>query len=176
MTITKERPTSVGQESQPKTTVLLDVDGVVNAWRNGIFGDDDVFSQARVYMANGYRLCIPRHIPELVRDLTTRHTVHWCSAWRSEANRLVSPLLGIGPLPVVTDRFYARGADWKLDEVIRLLEKVSGEVVWIEDFAASWYAPLSVKVLEGRVHLVDTSEFGYLRQEHLQHLFEEGVL
>lgn len=165
---------SIPVSEEQKTIVLLDVDGVVNWWSMTAVQSPEV---DRHEIVDRWAVLIPKGVPGLVRELVDRHDVRWCTAWREMANEYLVDILEIDPLPVLTDKGRARGADWKLDQVITLALEVENPIVWIEDFAQSWLDPHAVSAhLDGRVHLVDTSEAGYLRRGDLESLFEEGVL
>lgn len=169
-----------------KTIVLLDVDGVINWWVPWAARDDEELKEhwrSLTFVENlnsPYLLRAPVTVGPIVRKLVADHEVWWCTAWRHMANDFVSPLLDIPELPVIVDERSARGADWKLAEVVSMLTMLVDEerhVVWIEDFATSWLDPYALDALDqSAVHLIDTSEYGYLREEDLADLYEQGIL
>lgn len=79
--------------------LLLDVDGVLNPYgysrRPAGYTEHDLFAEDDEPV-----LVNPEHgiwISELVRV----YDVTWATAWNHDANRLLAPLLGITPLPVL---------------------------------------------------------------------------
>ncbi|MFD0689714.1 HAD domain-containing protein [Actinomadura fibrosa] len=78
--------------------LLLDVDGVLNP-----FGTAECpagFTEHELFTGEEpVRLC-PAH-GEWIKELQEVFDVAWATGWNDEANRLLAPLLGIEPLPVV---------------------------------------------------------------------------
>lgn len=144
-----------------KPLVLLDVDGVINALNREV---------SRTHEMMGYPIRIPVHMPGLIRHLTEVAEVHWCTTWREEANKHLAPVLGIEPLPVVTDGTDDRFVGWKWHAAIPVVDaalEARRKVCWIEDFEGSH----SFRS-EGRwryVDFVDTTRQGlyYLTNEQL---------
>jgi hypothetical protein len=148
--------------------VLLDVDGVVNAL------EPHVVATQR-HQADGYTLEIPDYLPSLVAHLTTVAEVWWCTTWRHAANLHISPLLGIGSLPVVDDGSESRYVEWKAAAAKPLVESALAAgraVVWVEDFYG--YPP--VAELPPGVQFVDTTvdDSFVLRPEHLPPFLLDG--
>lgn len=152
--------------------VLLDVDGVVNYW-----GGKPTAKTPDVVKHGG--LWIPRGMDLLIKDLSAAvDEIWWCTAWRDQANNLVSALIGLPHLRVITDSYpHGHGADWKAIEVRKLLQRDDFDgwdrkYIWIEDVIQSWTTPGLVwdlqKQFPGRIRVVDTSDAGCLTREHLE--------
>ena len=79
--------------------LLLDVDGVLNIYgavaRPPGFTDHDLFPSddepVRLNLAHG----------AWISEMLATVDIAWATSWNDEANRLLAPLLGIPPLPVV---------------------------------------------------------------------------
>jgi hypothetical protein len=165
----KEFAADLPQVERP--IVLLDVDGVVNWW--GQTEPPGLIRHGQIW--------IPKEMKALLRDVRRVADVWWCTAWREMANDSISPLVGMPRLDVVTDfPLRAGGAEWKLDEVVRLIDDGAfgdRRLIWIEDFRGSWRKDrradleMVVEMFDGRITLVDTTRAGCLMREDL-----EGVL
>jgi len=98
-----------------KPLLLLDVDGPLNAFggpysgrpapagyalhrlRERSFTDD----KGRAWIDGGLRIWLnPDHGPMLMA-LAGTVELAWCTAWRDDANRYISPMIGLPVLPVV---------------------------------------------------------------------------
>ena len=139
-------------ESRP--LVLLDVDGVIN--------DLEVLDAAvrpwdtHVVRSNGFAVCIPEYMPDLVRALATACEVWWCTTWRHTANAEIATHLGIPDLPVVTDGSSRRSVDWKpaaAHDLVTAALQEGRAVYWIEDF----YGRPPVGELPPGVRFIDTT-------------------
>jgi hypothetical protein len=82
-----------------RALLLLDVDGVLNTYGEHDlptgWTEHDLFpgeEPVRLNLAHGAWITEVREIVD----------VAWASSWNEEANRLLAPLYGIAPLPVVT--------------------------------------------------------------------------
>lgn len=131
----------MGDGDTSKPLVLLDVDGVLNAWPHR---GDEVWAETWA----GFRVLVAEETLEALRLVfKAAKDVMWCTAWRDQAN--VQPMAFLRKhrvttknfLFVITDgeRFPSFTARWKLEEVARnhrvqraLAE--GREVIWIEDF------------------------------------------
>jgi hypothetical protein len=83
----------------PRPVLLLDVDGVLNPY--GTAACPEGFTEYGLFPGEApVRLC-PSH-GEWITELRQVLDVAWATAWNEDANRLLAPLLGIAPLPVVT--------------------------------------------------------------------------
>jgi hypothetical protein len=112
--------------------LLLDVDGVLNTYgRHDLpagWSEHDLFpgeEPVRLHLAHG------GWITEMRRGVD----VAWATSWNDEANRLLAPLLGIDPLPVVTMPAppFEPG-----DKVPRIDAYATGRpVAWIDDLHTS---------------------------------------
>ncbi|KUL30855.1 hypothetical protein [Actinoplanes awajinensis] len=107
-----------------RPVVLVDVDGVLNVPGAPGFVDHDVFAGEVPVRLN------PVHgvwIGELARVFD----VVWATGWSHEANRLLAPLLGVGPFPVVE---MPAGTFVPEDKVPRVAAYVGARpVAWVDD-------------------------------------------
>jgi hypothetical protein len=113
----------------PKPAFLLDVDGPLNPDAPGPNFHHHTLLGFDVWLS-------PEH-GEWLRSLTSLVDLWWASAWEQQANRHISPAIGLPTLPVV--RFTAGGVFrrdpsahiWKLTDVNRTM----GErpFAWIDD-------------------------------------------
>ncbi|MFE9426855.1 HAD domain-containing protein [Kitasatospora sp. NPDC006697] len=110
--------------------LYLDVDGVLNPVQPVPVDDFAAHELA------GYRVWLSARHGEWLAELAEVYEICWATTWQDEANRLIAPLLGLGPLPVVRVVGYRRQPG---DPRIRLMELISG---------AKW-APL-LRYAEGR--------------------------
>lgn len=165
-----------------KPLVLLDVDGVVNAW-------PDRGSEEHSYVLNGFRVLIADETLVALRHVFRgAHEVVWLTAWREEANLWVLPVLrhhGVTEaeeLGVITDnrRFDEAGftTGWKLPAA-RDHEKVTKAVterrpvIWIEDFGWSLdygHGPRFTDVVAAGITGIDTAREGKLLLRHIEEM------
>ncbi len=124
--------------SQAKPLLLLDVDGVINR-----FGIQARQTDAHVFRAEGYRLCVPRTADIHVGQLAERFEMHWATAWEDRAHMAFAEALGLDPHDVwphvkfdrrpwsMTSGVGMGGASWKLPT----LRTYVGErpFCWIDD-------------------------------------------
>jgi hypothetical protein len=161
-----------------KPLVLLDIDGVLNA-----YPDEGTEGHELNWM--GWRIYVGEDTLEALRSVfTNAHEVVWCSAWREMAN--VEPLeflrwAGVTKakkLSVVTDgaSFPMFNREWKLDAVLRSFKvkkaiKDGRPIIWIEDFGWSLeheYSPIKyMDVVLAGINPIDTAEKGRLTPVHL---------
>ena len=86
-----------------RPVLLIDVDGVLNpeGSRRTIGRREDV--RFRKYSLGGFRVFLSRDHGAWLAGLADRYDLAWCTTWEHDANRLVSPLVGLPrDLPVVT--------------------------------------------------------------------------
>jgi HAD domain in Swiss Army Knife RNA repair proteins len=77
---------------------LLDVDGVLNPFAAPVCPPG--YAEHTMFPGEGpVRICAG-HGPWL-RELATRFEIVWATAWETEANRYLAPLLGLADLPVI---------------------------------------------------------------------------
>lgn len=123
--------------------LLLDIDGVLNAWRyrpaettlpSGGYED---LAEYDVPADNGrtYRFWTS---PSLIADVIALHESHtveiaWLTTWQHQANRHVSPTLGLPTFPVVADQG-GRFSDyhWKSRAAVEALQ-LERPIIWIDD-------------------------------------------
>lgn len=139
--------------------MLLDVDGVINDL-GSLRGVERPYRVDRI-PAMGFVLHIPDYMPELIRSICDVAEVRWCTTWEHAANEHVSPILGVGELPVLElDPL----SGWKLDAALPVLTEADDEgrsSFWIEDFdgVPSELPPSTTPI--------DTTAAGVLRSEDL---------
>ncbi|WP_326558034.1 HAD domain-containing protein [Micromonospora sp. NBC_01796] len=78
--------------------LFLDIDGVLNPFDGPCpagFSEHDLFPGEESIRIN------PGH-GAWITELTATFDVTWATSWNDDANRLLVPLLGISPLPVLT--------------------------------------------------------------------------
>lgn len=135
-----------GKKMISRPLVLLDIDGVINdlqarrhlqsfepehrAAEADRLGVDQIES-------HGYWVAIPRHMPELIRQLDERADIIWLTTWRTRANDEIAGYLGVGPFPVLDPDGRSLFFEWKIEAarpVIEEAELLGRNVIWIEDF------------------------------------------
>jgi hypothetical protein len=154
---------TAGRVDTGRPVVLLDIDGVLNAY-------PDEGNEVG-YRWNGYRIFVDPETVEVLEWLFTRADVVWCTAWRDQANGDPLAFLrekGITDaeaLPFLTDgKMMQFNTAWKLDQVERFMQVegagLSREVFWIEDFGwnpAARHTQLRyTDVVATGVHPIDT--------------------
>lgn len=178
--------------SDDRPLVLLDVDGVVNAWPR--------YHAAKEYLwlnSQGMRVAVhPDTIEALAHVLKAAQEIVWCTAWRWWANREISAFLSDqiegwpDELEVVSDiskEVFLGGnapwahfhADWKLDAVrnhdsVRMAKWHKRPVIWIEDFGfglrGSFGRAYQEEVRETDVLAMDTAAEGRLTTTHIERM------
>lgn len=81
-----------------RPVLFLDVDGVLNPFgpdRPAGFAEHDLFPGEEPVRVN------PEH-GTWITELLEAFDIVWATFWNEDANRLLAPLLHIGPLPVLT--------------------------------------------------------------------------
>lgn len=116
-----------------KPVIFLDVDGVINDLRWSDENLQDVYPTEL-----GYDVRVSLQTIELVQHLNEIADIYWLTTWRENANRDISPILGIPTdLPVITDDTDNRNVAWKAAEARKVAAGLLDEgrrVYWIEDF------------------------------------------
>lgn len=123
--------------------LLLDIDGVINAWRYRpaetnlpITGYEDL-TEYDVPADNGrtYRFWTS---PSLLADIIALHEsntveIAWLTTWQHQANDHVSPTLGLPTFPVAADQG-GRFSDyhWKSRAAVEALQ-LQRSIIWIDD-------------------------------------------
>lgn len=112
----------------PRPILLVDVDGVLNPWEAEFcpvgYAEYEFFPGERVM------LC-PAH-GELLTSLAESFELVWATAWEHNANRLISPVLGLPQLPVV--EFPLSGRDLYFRKLPSVIEAVGDRpCAWIDD-------------------------------------------
>jgi len=165
-----------------KPLVLLDVDGVVNAW--GIRTDADAaLYSAQVLNVEPWRVIITAEtLRVLERIVGGAHEVLWLSSWRHLANRIL-PHLPFVPAGTVWDAVtdggsFAtdHGVEWKLssalaNETVQAALAEGRPVVWFEDIGwhrGSRFAHWSkAEIAVTGIKAVDILPDGWLMMKHL---------
>jgi hypothetical protein len=120
-----------------KPLLLLDVDGVLipyAATEQPMGFEQHLLLNEQVWLA-------PQHGTWL-RPLCDRFELVWATGWEHDANRLLAPILGLPPLPVIE---FPRDADGRFAKLPTITRFTSGRpLVWIDDeltpAAHSWAA------------------------------------
>lgn len=130
----------------PKPLLLLDVDGVLNPWtkitRKGHQAGDDytkhVFHELGEFPDGLAVLLADSHGPAL-RSLADDFTLVWATTWEEDANKYVSPLLGLPTdVPVIhwpdhaRDKQHREGRNgsWKTPWIARWLADFAPGLAW----------------------------------------------
>jgi len=111
-----------------KPLLLMDVDGPLNPFQAAWFTTSTPPSDFRFYALTPrddrtYRVALSQEHGAQLRGLQDVFDLVWATTWRDEANRLISPILGLpDDLPVIplfrTLRpARERGRCWKVDQV-----------------------------------------------------------
>jgi hypothetical protein len=119
-------PTSPGQDERVRPWLLLDVDGPLNPYaapwfrlRTPRYGYE--FHALTPGSGHTYRVALNREHGQRLRLLAEVCDLAWATAWQDDANRLISPLIGLpDDLPVVPlappiGAFPAEG--WKTEQI-----------------------------------------------------------
>jgi hypothetical protein len=120
--------------------LFLDVDGVLNTYgprdappgftEHDLFPEDD--EPVRLNLRHG----------EWISEALSAVDIAWATGWNQEANRLLAPLLGIPPLPVVT----MPSSPFRPDDKVPRIAAYAGDrpAAWIDDLhttaARDWAA------------------------------------
>jgi hypothetical protein len=83
----------------PRPLLLLDVDGVLNPY--GYRHRPPGFAEHHLFPEDEEPVLVNREHGTWITALTRAYDVTWATAWNEDANRLLAPLLGIAPLPVL---------------------------------------------------------------------------
>ena len=119
-----------------RPVILLDVDGVLNPMPQYGSVPNDNWPDWQRSMADGFTLWTSAIMASKIAALGD---VHWLTTWNEDdaANKMLSPLLGIGPFPVAaspSDRLVFGDEYWKPRAAAQFAEKHS-HVIWIDDEA-----------------------------------------
>lgn len=149
--------------------LYLDVDGVINDLHAvralGLRRAGKVAERfgVDVITSHGYRLAIPRYMPELIGELDQRCDIVWCTTWRLNANDEIAAFLGVGPYEALDPDGASMTPRWKPSTVANHAREdiaAGRRIIWIEDF----YRRLPT--IEG-IHYVDTGKHTRLRPEDI---------
>ncbi len=144
----------------PRTLILVDVDGVVNAhgdaaareaawpessWRSGTLTLPTIDDPVTVHWSAG--------VVEALREFAARPevTMRWCTTWREYAASTFAPVVGVGadwghaPRPWRTDDLVA--LEWWKQEAAAAGYAEFDQVVWLDDEIDQW---AGVRAREGR--------------------------
>jgi len=107
-----------------KPLLLLDIDGVIR-----VFGP----VPPAAALQGSPDLLIRLETPALIGRLSERFDLVWATSWEHEANKVVSPLLGLQPLPVIEFEGVevAPGESFKLPRIKRCVG--SRPFAWVDD-------------------------------------------
>ncbi|GGV29339.1 hypothetical protein GCM10010495_52040 [Kitasatospora herbaricolor] len=101
----------------PKPLLFLDVDGVLNP----AAPHPDAGFEAHALL--GYRVLLSARHADWLRELAGGYQLVWATTWEEEANRHLSPLLGLPELPVVRFTGYVPQPG---DPRVPLMQLISG--------------------------------------------------
>lgn len=112
----------------PRPILLVDVDGVLNPWEAPSCPDGyagfEFFPGERVLLCPGHG--------KLLTSLAGSYELVWATAWEHNANRFISPVLGLPQLPVV--EFPLSGRDLFFRKLPAIIEAVGDRAcAWIDD-------------------------------------------
>lgn len=100
-----------------KPVLLLDLDGVIN-----IFEYNKIPLECYGYHTfnDGFTIivAIPQGTTKYIQELNELYEIHWCTAWKKDANLHISPRIGLPTnlpvVPGVSGRHYKENKTWKL--------------------------------------------------------------
>lgn len=152
---------------------LLDVDGVVNAFRAGWYGSPRVVQVYSTADAYDYRI---RYEPRLVEAIRRIHVdglaeVTWCSTWCSDAAALEEGL-GLPALPRAFTEPVTGGAASraKLAAARRVIDS-GRRLVWTDDVEIELHAEVSAPwAAAGRALLISPNATRGLRSQHVRRI------
>jgi hypothetical protein len=150
---------------------LLDVDGVVNAFRAGWSAAPRVVQVYSAADSYDYRI---RYEPRLVEAIRRIHTgglaeVMWCTTWCSEAE-LLEEALGLPPLPrAFTERVTGAAASLAKVAAARRVIAAGRRLVWTDDVEVGLHADeCGPWASSGRALLISPNSGRGLRPKHLR--------
>jgi hypothetical protein len=111
-----------------RPVLLLDLDGVLNPFAASTCPDGYV--EHEFFPGEGPERYCPGH-GAWIRELAAAGDLRWASAWGEDANRLLAPLLGVDPLPVVS----FPPLPFPPEEKVPAIAAAAGDrpAVWIDD-------------------------------------------
>jgi len=136
--------------STPRTVVLVDVDGVINAMPDGA-GDldhwpSDSWNRDFVYMpvfAEALLITWSTAVIDGLRLIEQIPGVEmvWCTTWKHRAPKLLAPIIGLGAQWEYKDGLITHAPRWfdwwKATRALEALGEAE-RVVWIDDDIAAW--------------------------------------
>ena len=126
--------------------LLVDIDGVLNPY--GAPGPPPGFVEYELFAGEEpVRVCVGHG--DWLRELGSRFSLVWATAWGEEANRRLAPLLGLDPLPVIPFPPLPFPPEGKLPAVSHYVG--AQPLAWIDDAltpaAHTWAATRAVPTL-----------------------------
>jgi hypothetical protein len=152
---------------------LLDVDGVVNAFRAGWYGAPSIVQVYSVADAYDYRIRYEPRLVEAIRRIhvSGRAEVTWCSTWCSDAAAL-EHAFALPALPRAFDEPVTGPAasQAKLAAARRVI--TSGRrLIWTDDVEVDRHAGVAAPwVTDGRALLISPNATRGLRSQHLRRI------
>lgn len=120
-----------------RPVVLLDVDGVLNAFPATLYPQGtEGFQDFRSKPCNGYEICYSPQMGERLISLDADFV--WLTTWEHRANEFIGPLFGWDAFPVLEggEEWYRRGW-WKTTVAEKFIRKNPRPFIWIDDDLAS---------------------------------------
>lgn len=141
--------------------LLMDVDGPLNPFDAPWFGTNVPLPGYRFHdlvPSDGkqYRVALSQEHAEALTDLAEEFDLVWATTWRHDANRLISPILGLSEdlpvIPLIRPRGVDnKGRSWKVQQIVDWVGP-GLPFVWFDDEinrktrswlrAADWLGPL----------------------------------
>lgn len=125
------------EETSDKPLLLMDVDGPLNPFEAPWFDDATPpytysFHDLTV-RGESYKVALNAYHGRELRALQTVYDLVWATTWREDANRLISPILGLPNdlpvMPLFQPWGWPHRRSWKLEQIVN----------WVDGRSFAWF-------------------------------------